>query len=124
MLLLIPRIGPVGQPLHLVDFDRDHAEIIYQFAAEAVELAIGEHIEEFSKHYGDEDQFHADVVFNILYAAMVAEQKKEHTKLKKRVKRLGVHQLLMENYTPSNAATFSRGKRWRDLEVECNRRGF
>ncbi len=72
----------------------------------------------------DADELSFDVVFTMLYAGMVAELNKAKTKLGKRVKRLGVHQVLLEKKTPEFAATFSKGKSWREIEEECNARGF
>ena len=60
----------------------------------------------------------------VIYAAMVAEENKQFTRLGKRIKRLGVHQLLKEGLSPKEAANWSRGKAWRDLAAECEKRGF
>lgn len=70
------------------------------------------------------DGLEADVLFSILYAAMVAEERKAGTKLGKRVKRLGVHQVLVEGMAPEVASDFSRGLKWRAIAAECERRGF
>ncbi|MEN9215445.1 MAG: hypothetical protein Q6J44_07795 [Gloeomargarita sp. DG02_4_bins_56] len=63
-------------------------------------------------------------LLTILYAGMVAEENKDKAILKKRIKRLGIHQVLMENLSPEVAAHFSRGKRWQELHQECLARGF
>lgn len=62
--------------------------------------------------------------FTILYLAMVAEENYPGTKLGKRLKRLGVHQILMEGMNVSVAAHWSRRKAWREISEECERRGF
>lgn len=59
-----------------------------------------------------------------LYAGMIAEENKEKAILKKFIKRLGVHQVLIEGMHPTVAASFSRGKSWRELKLECQVRGF
>ena len=63
-------------------------------------------------------------IFGILYAGMIAEEQKDKKILGKRIKRLGVHQVLVELVEPKIAANYSRGKRWSDLDIECKQRGF
>jgi hypothetical protein len=65
-----------------------------------------------------------EYILSFLYAAMVAEENKHRAILKKRIKRLAIHQLLIENLSPEVTANFSRGKKWRWLDQECKRRGF
>jgi hypothetical protein len=64
------------------------------------------------------------LVFSFLYAGMVAEENKQNAILKKYIKRLGVHQVLIEGMAPQKAANYSRGKGWRELDEECRARGF
>jgi hypothetical protein len=63
-------------------------------------------------------------VFAILYAGMVAEEKKEHKVLGKKIKRLGIYQVLIDREEPAFAANFSRGMKASQLKVECEKRGF
>jgi hypothetical protein len=60
----------------------------------------------------------------VIYAGMVAEENKEKAVLKKRIKHLGIYQLLVENASPEYAANFSRGKKWIELDKICRERGF
>jgi hypothetical protein len=76
-----------------------------------------------SHTYGP-DALEIDILLTILYGGMVAEMNKRSTKLKKRVKRLGIHQLLLEDYSPEDAGSFSRGKGWEIIDMECCIRGF
>ena len=55
---------------------------------------------------------------------MVAEENKRFARLKKYIKRLGVHQVLIEGHRASWAANYSRGKKWQELQQECDARGF
>jgi hypothetical protein len=64
------------------------------------------------------------VWFTVIYAGMIAEENKENTVLKKRIKRLGMHQLLVENKEPEFAANFSRGKTWKEIDKVCKEKGF
>lgn len=62
--------------------------------------------------------------FNVLYAGMIAEENKENTILKKRIKRLGVHQVLIDNVSPGETAVFSKGKKWKELDEIMRLKGF
>ncbi|WP_287129575.1 DUF7004 family protein [Candidatus Cyanaurora vandensis] len=55
---------------------------------------------------------------------MVAEENKKFTKLGKRVKHLGVYQILIEGMPAHQAANFSKGKKWREIATDCKNRGF
>lgn len=66
----------------------------------------------------------AEYIFMFLYAGMVAEENKQHAIIKKFMKRLGVHQVLIEGMTPELAASYTRGKSWKHIFVECELRGF
>lgn len=65
-----------------------------------------------------------NVWFTVIYAGMVAEENKSHAILKKRIKRLGMHQLLIDKESPEYAAAFSRGKSVADLEPIMLAKGF
>ena len=55
---------------------------------------------------------------------MVAEEKKAGTRLGKRIKRLGVYKLLVENLSVEESANFMRGMNWRQIDALCRERGF
>ena len=55
---------------------------------------------------------------------MLAEENKAFTRLGKRIKRLGMHKLLIENETVADAANFMRGMGWRQIDAMCKERGF
>jgi hypothetical protein len=55
---------------------------------------------------------------------MIAEENKDKAILKKFIKRLGVHQVLIEKHDPVLAANYSKGKKWQVLKLECESRGF
>jgi hypothetical protein len=65
-----------------------------------------------------------DIWFTVIYAGMIAEENKDRTYLGKRIKRLGMHQLLLENYDPELAANFSKGKKWQELDKMMRGKGF
>jgi hypothetical protein len=70
------------------------------------------------------DALEIEILFVTLYAGMIAEENRAGTKLGKRVKRLGMHQVLIENIAPMKAAFFSRDKKWQEIDRECQQRGF
>ena len=70
------------------------------------------------------DALEVDVIFSILYMAMIAEERKKNTKLGKRIKRLGIYKLLIENCSVSESANFMRGMKWQEIAQLCEERGF
>jgi hypothetical protein len=96
---------------------------IYNATTSSLSPHVLNGITKLASSYG-EDSLEMDKLFTILYAGMVAEENKANAILRKRVKRLGMHQVLVDDFEPEVAANFSRGKPWRELDVECNRRGF
>lgn len=65
-----------------------------------------------------------EIWLTVVYAGMVAEENKAFTKLGKRIKRLGMHQVILEDVIPNKAAFFSKGMGWRDIDKHCKKRGF
>jgi hypothetical protein len=65
-----------------------------------------------------------ELIYSILYMGMIAEENKENTILGKRIKRLGMHQTLIENVPAEISANYSRGMKWTQLDEECSKRGF
>lgn len=100
---------------------------VYDMVDETFREPDMERITALTRKYGERDPGKAvdlDIIFSILYMGMVAEERKEHAVLKKRVKRLGVYQVLMLGMDPEEAAGFSRGKPWRELNELCAQYGF
>ncbi len=96
---------------------------IYEQTNSKLDNKILELIAYISNTYGG-DAEEMDIWFTVIYAGMVAEENKSGTILKKRIKRLGMHQLLVEGFEPSQAATFSIGKKWRELDDIMRAAGF
>lgn len=94
----------------------------YNETSNRVENYILDIIEELSAKYPD--PMEAELTHVILYMGMIAEENKKFAVLKSRIKRLGVHQVLMEDYSPESAANASRGVHWLDLNEMCLDRGF
>ena len=69
-------------------------------------------------------ELRVEQVLSILYMTMIAEENKAGTRLGRRIKRLGVHCLLLEGMPVEQAADFTRGMSWRDIAAMCDERGF
>jgi hypothetical protein len=96
---------------------------IYNATGRQVENTVLSLIEDLSGKYGD-DSLEIGILLTILYAGMIAEENKENTRLGKRVKRLGMYQALFDGMSAWEAANFSKGKPWRVIADECQKRGF
>ncbi len=72
----------------------------------------------------DNDALEMEIWFNVLYAGMVAEENKENAILKKRIKRLGLHHVLIDGLEPEVAAGFSKGIKWPELDRLMKAKGF
>lgn len=80
-------------------------------------------ISAISENYGD-DAEEIDIWLTIIYAGMIAEENKANAILKKRVKRLGMQQVLLEGRSAEYAANFSKGKKWQELDAIMKAKGF
>jgi hypothetical protein len=98
---------------------------IYDITTSQVEEVVLSQIAEVSSDLdGEHDQFVFAKTMCIIYFAMVAEENKQFSKLHRRIKRLGIHQVLVDEYSPELAAEYSRGLKWRQIAKECEDRGF
>lgn len=96
---------------------------VYDRTTAEVDDTVLDLILQLTPKYGP-DAHEMAVWLTVLYAGMVAEENKEKAVLKKRIKRLGMHQTLVEGRPPGEAATFSRGKKWPELARLCRAKGF
>lgn len=101
----------------------DDFVVIYNRTTKEVNPEVFELIKVMSKNYGD-DSLEIEIWFSVLYASMIAEENKENAILKKRIKRLGVQQVLIDNIPPQEAAIFSKGKKWKELDEIMKLKGF
>jgi len=95
---------------------------IYNKTNQAVAQEVLDEILALSNHYSNQEQ--AAVIWTILYMGMIAEENKANAILKKRIKRLGVYQVLIEGISPKIAANYSRGLGADYLDKVCYYRGF
>lgn len=82
------------------------------------------YITQIANEYEEQDVIEIDIMYSILYLAMISEENKENSKLGKRIKRLGIYSLLKENRTIKESATFMKGMNWQDINKLCIERGF
>jgi uncharacterized protein DUF7004 len=96
---------------------------IYDLTTTSIDPAVTDMIYRISQNYGN-DALLVETWFTVIYAGMIAEENKVNMILKKRIKRLGVYQVLIEGFAPSEAANFSKGKKWRELDSIMKVKGF
>lgn len=105
-------------------FDReeiyDDFVSIYKITKKEIREKDVIYIESFGQKYSSKIVF----VFLILYMAMIAEEHKKNTKLGKRIKRLGIHYLLMEDHSVEESAYFMKGLSAEEIDELCKERGF
>ena len=97
---------------------------IYSLTTKSIDANVIIEIDKIVSTYNLAHQVIIEQWFTVLYAGMIAEENKQFAILKKRVKRLGMHQVLIENLPPSIAANFSKGKKWRELDAIMKQKGF
>jgi hypothetical protein len=96
---------------------------IYQPTSKNIDAAVLSSITSIADMYSNHVE-EADIWFTVIYAGMIAEENKANAVLKKRIKRLGMYQLMMQQMDPVSAANFSKGKNWRELDVLMKQYGF
>ena len=96
---------------------------LYEATRKDVEQSVLDKIDAIAATYANA-ALEFSKIYTILYMGMLAEEKKAGTRLGKRIKRLGVHKLLIEKRTVDEAANFMRGMNWRTIDTMCKERGF
>lgn len=101
----------------------DDFVVVYNRTTNSIDSDVFELIFALSRNYKP-DSLEMEIWLNVLYAGMIAEENKQNAILKKRIKRLGMYQVLIENVLPEEAAIFSKGKKWRELDAIMKSKGF
>lgn len=101
----------------------DYVEI-YDRTEKIVDKDVLVYITQIANEYEEQDVLEVDIMFSILYLAMISEENKEYSKLGKRIKRLGIYSLLKENRNIEESAVFMKGMKWREIDKLCIERGF
>ncbi|MBX2931032.1 MAG: hypothetical protein KF781_03670 [Chitinophagaceae bacterium] len=97
---------------------------IYDNTTKSIDIAVLALIDNITDTYNEDDKVIIEQWFTVIYAGMVAEENKQFAILKKRVKRLGLHQVMKLGIAAKDAAKFSYGKKWRDLDAIMKPLGF
>ncbi len=97
---------------------------IYKRVSEKVEKDVLQHIIRLAKTYPSPINRDVALYFVVIYASMIAERNKKNAILKERIKRLAMHQILVEEMSVPEAANFSKGKAAELLKEICNSKGF
>jgi hypothetical protein len=99
-------------------------DFLYMFdmVTKVINYDVVERIKFNSKKYFN--QIEIEYIYIFLYAGMIAEENKVKAILKKFIKRLGVHQVLIEKHDAVRAANYSKGRKWQELKLESESRGF
>ena len=96
---------------------------IYSLTDSTISSQILNDITKIARTYID-NSITFDIWFTVIYAGMVAEENKKNAILKKRIKRLGMYQILIEKKSAEYAANFSKGKKWKELDAIMSSLGF
>lgn len=97
---------------------------IYDLTTKNIDINVLHTIDQIVNTYSAQHKIIVEQWFTVLYAGMIAEENKQFAILKKRVKRLGMYQVLMLNMPPADAAKFSYGRKWRELDAIMKPYGF
>lgn len=96
----------------------------YERTGKIVEPEVLLLIRAIAATYSQEDRAIIEQWFTVIYAGMIAEENKTNAILKKRIKRLGMYQVLIEGKSATEAAAFSLGRKWQDLDLLMRYYGF
>ncbi|GGI27179.1 DUF7004 family protein [Pedobacter mendelii] len=96
---------------------------VYLFTDKTINPDVLKIIDLIAEDYAEHTE-EINIWFTVIYAGMIAEENKEYAILKKRIKRLGMYQVLIENLNPEYAANFSKGKKWQELDMVMKEQGF
>ena len=96
---------------------------VYNRTTKVCSEEVFDMIKEIAKGYGN-DELNFAIDLSIIYMGMIAEENKKNTRLGKRIKRLGIHQTLVEGMSYDKAAEFSYGMGWRKIDEICKSKGF
>ena len=97
---------------------------IYDLTSTTIESKVLSLIDEIVETYNEEDKVIIEQWFSVIYGGMIAEERKAGAVLKKRIKRLGMYQVLIQNMNPNDAANYSKGKRITELSPLMQSFGF
>lgn len=101
----------------------DDFVVIYNRTGNTVNPDVLKIIGLLSNHY-KADAIEAEVWFNLLYASMVADESTGSDSSKKRLMRLSMHHVLLDDVSAEVAVNFSKGIPWPSLDRLMKAKGF
>lgn len=125
-----------------VSFYKDGTHLLSPTDAQFFKFVLGrnnndeswEHIKQIAAQIDKDTEFSSvilpsssieeDKMYSAYAAAVISEERKKYSKLGKRIKLLGYYQVLILGYKPYEAANWSRGKKWTEINEECERYGL
>jgi hypothetical protein len=90
---------------------------IYHLTNRTINRDIRGIIDNIVSTYNEDIRDKVDENLSVIWGGMIAEENKDNTYLGKRVKNLGMYQVLKGILSPEDAAEFSRNKPWRELDT-------
>jgi hypothetical protein len=90
---------------------------IYHLTDGTINVNVRNGIDEIVSTYNEDVRDEVEENLSVIWGGMIAEENKENTYLGKRVKHLGMYQVLMGGMSPEDAAEFSKNKPWRELDT-------
>jgi hypothetical protein len=90
---------------------------IYNKTDKEINHDIRDMIDDIVSTYNEDVRDKVEENLTVIWGGMIAEENKDNTYLGKRVKNLGMYQVLKGGMSPEDAAEFSKGKPWRELDI-------
>lgn len=90
---------------------------IYDLTDKTINCSIRDVIDNIVSTYNEDVRDKVEENLTVIWGGMIAEENKENSYLGKRVKNLGMYQVLNGILSPEEAAEFSKGKPWRELDI-------
>ena len=97
---------------------------VYNVTDTNIGLDVRDTIENIVLTYPPELQFDVEKNLTVIWGGMIAEENKDNTYLGKRVKHLGMYQVLKEGMDVELAANFSKNKPWKELDGIMKEKGI
>ena len=90
---------------------------IYHLTDKTINQDVRDVIDKIVLTYNEDVRDEVEENLSVIWGGMIAEENKDKTFLGKRVKHLGMYQVLMGILSPEDAAEFSKGKPWGELDI-------
>jgi len=90
---------------------------IYYSTDKTINQDVRDVIDNIVSTYGEDLRAEVEENLAVIWGGMIAEENKDKTFLGKRVKHLGMYQVLMGILSPEDAAEFSKGIPWKELDI-------